>query len=214
MNFYVQDQDYTVAGLALSPVPPDVPAPSDVAVSNEIMEASVKLDFWLLPMVNVFGLIGAIDGRTAVQYSLPVGEFELPLSLEIDYDGLVYGGGVVVAYGAGRFFGAVNTTFTATNLSTTGSTVEAWVVQPRLGAVFGGVGLWAGGMYQEADEGHRGEFLLPVIGSVGYDVELQQKEPWNFMAGLITGFSRHLEFEASGGLGSRKNASMTLVYRP
>jgi hypothetical protein len=214
LTIYYQDQDYAIEDLVLNPVPPDVPPPSDVAVSNDILEANLKLDVWLLPMVNVFGLVGAIDGRTDVVYQIPVGESVLPFSLQVDYDGLLYGGGFVVAYGVDRFFGAVNTTFTGSNLSTSGSTVEAWVVHPRLGAVFGGVGLWAGAMYQQADERHRGEIFIQLTGTVEYDVELQQKESWNVMAGLITVFRRRWEFEASFGVGARKNATMSVAYRP
>lgn len=214
LNVYYQDQDYAVESLALSIELPNVPPPSDVAVGNEIIEANLRLDVWLLPMVNIFGLVGVIDGRTDVQAPSPDGGSEPPFMLEIDYDGLVYGGGIVVAYGVGQFFGAVNTTFTGTNLSTTGSTVKAWVVMPRVGTVFSGVGVWAGAMYQNADERHRGEISIPLIGDVGYDVELEQKDPWNFMAGFFTGFRRHWELEASVGLGPRMNASMFLAFRP
>jgi hypothetical protein len=69
-------------------------------------------------------------------------------------------------------------------------------------------------MYQNADERHRGEISIPFVGDVGYDVELEQKDPWNFMAGFFTGFRRHWELEASVGLGPRMNASMFLAFRP
>ena len=50
------------------PLPP-ISDPSSILVQNEIEHVDLKLDLWLFPFLNVFGIYGSIDGRTTIDLS-------------------------------------------------------------------------------------------------------------------------------------------------
>lgn len=107
---------YQIDSLSFSP-PPTFPLPPitnvlAIVVDSEIENVDLKVDVWLLPFLNVFGIYGRIDGRTTVDLSntgvlLPP-DFQ---RLNIAYDGDVYGGGVVLAVGGDRWFASLTGTF-------------------------------------------------------------------------------------------------------
>lgn len=106
-----------------------------IQADNYVHEVNVKIDAWILPFLNVFGLVGSVDGETeAVGLPLP-----LPPSLKIDYDGVVYGGGATVAGGVGAVFGSFTATYTGTSLDGSTSSLSAWIFAPKAGVRLAGV---------------------------------------------------------------------------
>ncbi len=207
MTYHYQKQDYDLVSLqvmlpGLGPV-----EGADLMVQNKLDEYNLKVDLWLLPFVNIYGLLGKIDGVTTVELDPPFNEFK------IEYGGLVYGGGMTLAVGSKRFFGSVTGVYTQTGVDLSDSSVRVWVVSPRIGIHGRRGACWVGSMYQEADERQRGTATLPVIGDVDFDVELDEKEPWNYLAGLTTGFRKHWNVELEGSVGNRKQVTILLTYR-
>ena len=71
-----------------------LPDPGILPIDNEIRHTDLKLDVWVTPFLNIFGIYGRIDGDTKID----LGVLGLPLppqtnALTIDYDGEVFGGG-------------------------------------------------------------------------------------------------------------------------
>ena len=98
------EQDYKIKSLNFQiPGIGDID-PSFINVTNNLSTYDIKLDVWVTPFLNVFGLIGRLNAHTYVDLSkvtipgLPVSLGTLPVS----YDGTVYGGGVNLVYGTKR----------------------------------------------------------------------------------------------------------------
>ena len=69
IDFFTMDQDYDIKSMELN-----VPAlggdididPSQVQVTNKLQHYDLKLDAWITPFLNVYGLIGRVDADTVV----------------------------------------------------------------------------------------------------------------------------------------------------
>lgn len=213
LTVYSQNQDYRLArlGFDLADVTIDSGA---IAIDNGIQEVNVQLDAWLLPFLNVFAIAGKIDGRTNVDFTRVAG-LPVPLGrLRIDYDGEVYGLGTTLAAGKGNVFGMLTAIWTTENL--TGdfdSEAEALVVSPRVGLRDERGAVWIGATYQDVQETHRGTITLPFLGPIGFDVELEEEDPWNFHVGAATALSKHWTLHAEGGLAQRATAEFGATYR-
>jgi hypothetical protein len=194
-----------------------------IIVDSEIENVDLKVDVWLLPFLNIFGIYGRIDGQTTVDLSRT--GVLLPPSfqrLNIAYDGDVYGGGVVLAVGGDRWFASVTGTFSDTSLSGAfQSSVEATTIQPRLGfRIAESTEIWIGGYFIDAEESHSGTINvdLGIFGPgapipIDFAVNLSQQEDFNFSYGLHTMFSDSWEATVEVGRGDRNTALANLTYR-
>jgi len=235
IDYFAMSQPYQIDELVLTDnIGPVVvplgsllaPDPSVLKVDNEIRHHDIKIDVWVLPFLNVFGIYGQIDGDTHVDLSA----LGLPLppqtnALTVSYDGDVYGGGMVLAFGGDKWFGSVTATFTDTNLSgSVDSSVSSTTIQPRLGLRFGDhTEVWLGGYFLDTEEKHSGtvDLDLGVVGSSlpvdGQDavfaVDLSQQDDFNFSIGTHMMFSEAWEATIEVGAGSRRTALANFTYR-
>jgi hypothetical protein len=239
IDYFSMRQPYQIDSLSLidtldtpgGPVPIDlaallVPDPSILDVNNDVRNFDLKLDVWVLPFLNVFGIYGQIDGDTTIDLR-PLG---LPLppqtnSLTFSYDGDVFGGGVVLAAGGDKWFASVTATFTDTNLGGSfDSSVEATTIQPRIGLRAGSsLEIWVGGYILDAEEKHSGSVdldlglvggMLPVDAQdVAFDVDLSQKEDFNPSIGMHMMMSEAWESTIEIGFGDRRTALANFTYR-
>ena len=115
LTVYSQSQEYRIADLSF-----DTPllGPIDtggIGIDNQLDEINLKLDAWIFPFLNVFGIIGDLDGTTKVGLSQL--ELAVPLGdLTIHYDGEVYGGGITgqsdaIALGIARYLTDLNPSY-------------------------------------------------------------------------------------------------------
>ena len=220
LTYYNQHQDYDLDKITLPGLPIQV-ATDGISVKNRLDEVNLQIDAWLFPWLDVFGLLGKIQATTSVEgVSLMGQNIAVP---DYDYDGLVYGGGATLAGGLDKWFGALTAIYTNTNLSKGGSSVTSWVVTPKVGYNFGRVRFWTGAMYQKAEEKHTGSItmVLPtnIPGqvapqTVNYEVEMHEKNPWNYLLGAEMGFDRHWQMSVEGGLGGhRSQVQLSLTCR-
>ena len=219
VNVYYQDQLFTFkeSKLIIPGFPVTGSIPNDVKVKNKITEINLKADLWIFPFLNIFGILGSIDGRTKVDYEL------MNEKIVIDYEGIVYGSGITLVGGVKNFFGTLTGTFSQTKLKESQSAAKALVVTPKLGITGQGLQMiknwsfWIGAMYQQAEENHKGNITVSGedIGelNVQYDVTLEQKNTWNPLAGFAFIFKNNLSLEVEGGIGDRKHAMASLIYR-
>jgi len=221
LTSYSQDQDYAIDKLVVG-LPGFGALPSGlIRVDNEIDEVNARFDAWLLPYLNVFGILGTLDGETRVDFTaLPLASLGIPFErVTIDYEGEVYGAGVVLAGGTERLFAALTAIATETNLSGDfDSSAKAVVVTPRFGFHCPRGALFAGAMYQGVEESHRGTIGLPLIPGaplvqVPFEVELSQQDDWNWLVGGSYSFTPHWVFSAEGGFGDREHVDVALTYR-
>ena len=205
-----------------------LPDPSILPIDNEIRHTDIKLDVWLTPFLNIFAIYGQIDGDTRINLSV----LGLPLppqtnALTINYDGDVYGGGIVLAVGGDRWFASVTGTVTETSLSGDfESSVSATTIQPRFGLRFGDhTEFWIGGYLLEAEERHTGmiDLDLGLVGSmlpppidgldVAFDVDLSQEEDFNLSFGTHMTWADAWEATVEVGAGDRRTVLANFTYR-
>src|SRR5436190_758497 len=213
VTIYGQAQPYALDSLSINLPGFAIPATDSIAIDNSLHEQDAKFDFWLFPFLNLFGLVGHLEGATSVDLT----HVPLPVSLgtvDIDYHGTVYGAGATLAAGSDRWFGSLTTIYTNTDLKGAfDSTATAFVVTPKIGLTSTHGSAWIGAMYQRTDEHHKGNITLPFLGSVGFDVKLRQKNAWNGVLGMESALGEHWHLELEGGVGSRMSASVGVTYR-
>jgi hypothetical protein len=236
IDYFNMRQPYALDGLTLidtGPVDIDLGQvllqdPGILPIDNEIRHADLKLDVWLFPFLNIFGIYGQIDGRTRID----LGVLGLPLppetnALTINYDGNVYGGGFVLAAGGDRWFVSLAGTFTDTDLGGDfDSSVKATIYQPRVGLRFGDhTEFWVGGYVLDAEEKHSGRVDLdlglvgaqlppPIDGQdVAFDVDLSQDEDFNWSVGTHMTWGEAWEATVEVGAGDRRTALANVTYR-
>jgi hypothetical protein len=235
IDYFNMGQPYSIDSLTLTdnigPVVVDLgsalaPDPSVLAIDNDLRHGDLKIDVWVLPFLNVFGIYGQIDGATHIDLRA----LGLPLppqtnSLTIDYDGDVYGGGIVLAFGGDSWFGSLTATATDTSLGGDfKSSVSATTIQPRVGLRFGEhTEVWIGGYILDAEEKHSGTIdldlgvvggSLPVDGQDAvFAVGLSQKEDFNLSIGTHMMFSEAWEATVEVGAGDRRTVLANFTYR-
>ncbi|MDH3267102.1 MAG: hypothetical protein OEM25_09065, partial [Gammaproteobacteria bacterium] len=232
VDYFNMNQPYQIDSLSLvdtldtpgGPVPVDLaaalaPDPSVLNIKNKLTHHDIKIDVWVLPFLNVFGIYGQIDGDTQIDLSA----LALPLppetnSLTFSYDGDVYGGGIVLAFGGEKWFGSLTGTFTDTSVKGDfKTTVSATTIQPRVGFRFGEhTEVWLGGYILDAEEKHSGnvDLDLGVVGSmlpvdaqdVAFAVDLSQQEDFNASVGMHMMLSDAWETTIEIGAGDRRTA--------
>ena len=231
LTFYTQKQDYKLKSLELNPplsllmaMPLDMgvdlpagaalPAPTALELKNKATDVDLQASAWVLPFLDVFALLGDVDGETKVAIGAPIG------TLDIDYHGLVYGGGATLAGAWQALFGSMTYTYTQTYLDEEDSSVTAWQWAPRVGFQFQPpcgcverLSLGTGATYQWAEEKHKGDVAVPVLGRVAYDVKLKDDKPWNYPATLAVDINKHWQATLEAGFGDRTDWAGTVTYR-
>ena len=205
-------------------LPPNLPAQS-AKLESRATSTTAKLDAWLLPFLNVYGVAGYVDGETTASgFSVgglpPALASLLPNSFSIAYSGPVYGAGITLAAGYNQYFASVDANYTESDLDIGDSTIEAFVISPRIGVTgsLGGLNgsLYIGAMYQDIDEQQNGTVNFPVMGQavpVGYDVLSNAEDEWNYLVGANLKAGESWNYGIEVGFSERTHVMATLNYR-
>lgn len=217
--------------------------PGSLDVENEVVQIGIKADAWLFPFLNVSALAGYIEGETEVDFGslrdsmamaamggggggmlariLPPG-FDwsealdvldvMDRGMDVEYSGFVYGVAGMLAWGAGPAFATVDGIATWTDLDMDVS-VEAYLVRPIVGLRAGNFAAWTGAMYQAAEETQKGDIDVPGLGRIAYDIEMEEKEPWNWLVGGSCALSKTWSVALECGFGDRTQVQAALTGR-
>lgn len=212
------EQEYNVQSVEISLPGLVIPDPSILDVDSEINHIDVKLDAWLFPFLNVFGIIGALDGETAVDLSgIALPQLPVPLgTVDIDYDGTVFGVGFTSVYGKNEWFGSLTATYTDTSLDGDfSSSVDSVSIQPRVGRKISRGAVWVGATYLNTDEEHSGIISLgiPNLPALPFDVELEPSEEWNLNVGAQFQFTSNLDASIEAGFADREHILANVTWR-
>ena len=196
-------------------------------IESRATSTTMKLDAWLLPFLNIYAVAGYVDGETtANDFSIPPlanilpPGVNLPPSFPLAYNGPVYGGGVTLAAGYNQFFASVDANYTESDLDIGDSTIEAFVISPRVGITgeLGGLSgsLYVGAMYQDVDENQNGPASISLGGQsvpVHYDVISQAEDEWNYLVGANLKAGESWNYGIEVGFSKRTHVMATLNYR-
>jgi hypothetical protein len=172
----------------------------------------LKIDAWLFPFMNVFGLLGKIDGSTPMDILLDgndaldhldidcsgplpdprcsaLEDKTITLPIDAPFSGNTYGIGTILAGGWNNWFIAIPISFTYADMDGTDMEGFAITVTPIGGKSFnldryGNISLFGGGNYLDADLTVTGQVSTPEEQLViDYTLDQENKDEWNIVVG-------------------------------
>jgi hypothetical protein len=201
------------------------------------------VDAWILPFVNVFGLLGKAKGDVAVDvlidgnlmldrigsncdrlipplecFILRDKNFTLPIRTDVNVT--TYGVGTILAGGLGNWFGTVpmTVTWSSGNAEYDGRTIN---ITPRFGRLFnigklGSMAAFVGATYMDSDVTVTGTYPVPGVDlGIDYTVSQTNADRWNYLVGFNWTLSNRVSWnlEYNGFAGSRKAVITGLTFR-
>jgi len=209
-DYFNMDQPHEVKRLELGSLDGSSTDFSRITASNEVQQVSLKLDYWPIRFLNIFGILGRTDADTMVDFGNGGSVGRLPIA----YDGTLYGAGFTLARGGKNWFSSFNATLTEVSMNgDMDSSVRNLTIQPRLGLVKGKITCWISAIYLKTDEQHQGSIDLPGSGAVPISLDLEAKDPWSAAVGMGHVFSPKAMMFVELGLGSRNHFQFSATYR-
>ncbi|MCP9268357.1 hypothetical protein M5U04_09675 [Xenorhabdus sp. XENO-1] len=202
----------------------------------------LKLDTWVLPFLNVYGVYGTTKGisRTnlnSIYFINTVEPYVENIPFELSFKGKTYGGGATFAGGYNQFFATLDANYTRTNLDILDGDISAFVVTPRIGyefvfePLFTGQGntkvqVWVGAMYQDITQRFKGDVsklnLPPALSEafrmlpdtdMKFDVEQHLAHKWNNTVGARFEITRNFNILSEVGFGNRNSLFVSGEFR-
>ncbi|AXY03490.1 TonB-dependent receptor [Vibrio alfacsensis] len=180
---------------------------------------TLRADVWLFPFLNLYGLVGTLDGYSETTVKLKAFSHTLlETPFRLDLDGYTYGGGFVLAGGYKQLFALVDASYTQTNLNVIDGAIDAIVVSPRIGYDFNNHGVpvrfWVGTMYQNVEQELSGTLKQAGINLSGrFEVKQQLTSEWNTIAGMQYQFNEDWYLLGEAGFGDRKSIFFSIDRR-
>lgn len=199
-------------------------------------KAYIKPNIWVLPFLNVYGIIGFTSGHIKPELfingitvkDIPgIGDYYFPdsvyLNNEIKYLGNTYGFGSTFSMGYQDLIFLLDYHFTVTkpydiegNLHNHFLSAKiAWIINPK--AKNFNLMIWAGALYLNNNQSFKGEItveeiapeLVPYFGEIAeYSGNIEAKNAWNALIGVsLTAFKHHNLF-VEFGFANRQQASV------
>ncbi|HDG7898132.1 TPA: hypothetical protein PCK40_005837 [Klebsiella quasipneumoniae] len=178
----------TFSGLKLGnhPIPSDMFAIDAGHTREKSKTENLRLDMWVFPFLNVYGLVGHTRGSSVSQVSVDSVPSQFRgldrviagavhqlyqsgklqnIDFTLDFKGTTWGTGFTLAGGYGNWFGLVDTNYTRTDFDILDGSISAVTVSPRVGYRFSFQGiegpshlsLWVGSMYQDVQQEFKGD---------------------------------------------------------
>lgn len=172
------------------------------AVRNSTTIAAVKLDAWVLPLLNVYVLAGHTwtDSRLnlAVKIDRPLGD---PVVLEATQDaavgGPLLGGGASLVAGHGPWFVLVDANYNYSDVEGFEGGIGAWFASARTGwsgpTRSGTWRAWLGAAWLRTDRTIRITQESPGLGTVVVEVDQRPVDPLTWQTGGSLGLGKRWE---------------------
>ncbi len=225
LDFYTMEQDYDIEFLQFDLPGVSLGDPSLLGVTNDVQHFDIKIDVWILPFLNVFGILGHVESDTIIDFSnAPIQGLPFPLGkLPVSTDGMVTGLGFTLAYGGDNWFTSITTTVSEADVGGSfDSNIDSTTIQPRIGLVRDQWQYWLGGLFLDAEETHSGAVELPlavdpngipILIPVPFGVVLGGADDWNVAVGARHVFSEHASVTLEVGFGDRSHTLFNYTYR-
>lgn len=222
---------------------------------------TLKLDAWILPFMNVYGLVGYTKGHSISKVSVDSdastqsgflnqmianvihgmnqsGQLQ-NLDFKLDFKGVTYGAGTVLAGGYENWFVLTDINYTQTRFDILDGSIEAFTVSPRVGYRFdlpafdtlhmgpSRLNVWVGTMYQDIQQEFRGKLsdlnmpaelqslmkLADQNGKGRFKVKQHLQSPWNVLLGTQYEITRNFNVTTEFGFAQRNSFFVSAEYR-
>lgn len=204
---------------------------------------NARLDAWLFPFMNVYGIVGHTRGSSVSTVSVCTagvcpGALQ-NLDFTLKFKGTTYGAGTTLAYGYHNWFGTLDFNYTRTNFNILDGNTTAYTFTPRIGYRFTVPGfakysipvshasLWVGSMYQDVTQDFRGSLsnlhmpanLVQLVNMVNKDnqgrfrVKQHLQSPWNILVGGQYELTRNFNVTTEVGFEKRNSVMVGGEFR-
>jgi len=236
VNYYHEDQPFNINDLQVAVRGRDPVSVKNFAVIDRVdteqHSAVARIDTWIFPFLNLYGVAGHTAGEMNGTIGLPavpiLGIAAQNLPLSIGYEGPTYGGGGTLAGGFKisdwrglTLFAVADANYTVTDLDFTDDRLftdtkaTAFVFSTRLGLraklsekLHGAI--WAGAMYQNVSDELIGR---SADSSFAFLVVQGPVAPWNTVIGARLEVGRHFDCMVEGGVGTRTSILGGITFR-
>jgi hypothetical protein len=165
----------------------------DFDMNNETIMASSKFDVWVLPFLNVYAMLGRADSEARMKSTLmippPGGGETIPIKTNLtqSIDGTMWGGGVTLAAGHGRWLGILDASYVRSDIEEFDGELDIWMASARIGQELatdiGRVMLWGGLFYVDTHRTLEFSEELPLLGTITVEVDQRTKNPITYQLG-------------------------------
>lgn len=184
-NIDVDDIKFSNLGVGSFAIPSDLFAIGVDKTREKSKTETMRLDTWLFPFLNVYGIVGHTKGSSLSQVSVDADPSKFSgldaiiasvvhsmnqsgqlrdLDFKLDFKGTTYGAGLTLAGGYENWFTSLDTNYTRTDFNILDGKISALTVTPRVGYRFRVPGisgqtnlnLWVGTMYQDVQQEFKG----------------------------------------------------------
>ncbi|TCM61813.1 hypothetical protein EC844_12731 [Acinetobacter calcoaceticus] len=244
-NYMNLKQDIVVDGIGfIMPKNPDTAKALVVTPGHTNQESEshmLKLDAWVFPFMNVYGLYGKTKGSsTTILEGVDFIGMPLPIQgmpFELEFEGQSFGAGVNFAAGYKKAFGTLDINYTRSDLDVLDGSIKALMITPRIGynlelpELIEGQGnsklqLWTGAMYQDVTQHFRGnvndlnlppmlKMLLSALDDPGmkFDVNQHLAHKWNPLVGARYEVTPNFNLTTEVGFNNRKSYLISGEFR-
>ena len=227
----------TFSGLKLGnhPIPSDMFAIDAGHTREKSKTENLRLDMWVFPFLNVYGLVGHTRGSSVSQVSVDSDPSQFRgldrviagavhqlyqsgklqnIDFTLDFKGTTWGTGFTLAGGYGNWFGLVDTNYTRTDFDILDGSISAVTVSPRVGYRFSFQGIKG-----DLADLHMPPELQPLIAAVNkdgegkFDVKQKLTSPWNMLIGAQYEVTKNFNVLTEFGFNERNSFFVSGEYR-
>ena len=215
-----------------------------VAFDNAKSESdswSIKADAWLFPFMNVFVMLGGVDGSAPLDVLIDgngmLDQLDITctgfppnplcailedqtflLPIEAKFEGYTYGIGTVLAGGWNNWFVTLPISFTHADMDGKDTEGQVFTVTPRFGRAFnlgrnGNLAVFVGGNWLSSDLTVSGTVSTPDgLLTIDYTIDQVNKDPWNALIGFNWDINKRFSWAAEyDGFTGSRDAFITQV---
>lgn len=195
-------------------------------IINQSTVAAVKADAWLLPFLNLYGLMGYVSTNATLDATItidrilfPGPEIVIPISNNSNIQGNYFGIGSTMVAGHGSWFILGDLNYGYSKLDEFNGKIDFWMFSARTGFQTllnkNNLRTWIGGIYLSSNRTLQLSVENETIGLIEVDIYQQTKNPFTIQLGTSIGLGKHFEVLAELGtnLSDASLGVLTTTYR-
>ncbi|MBP1646938.1 MAG: hypothetical protein H6Q30_383 [Bacteroidetes bacterium] len=176
-------------------------------VRNHTTLGAVKVDAWILPLLNLYALAGHTWTDTRLNVAVTIDRIigdplVINATQDSDVGGPLFGVGATAVAGYGHWFIMADANYVYSDIEELGG-IGAWFISARTGwsgpIRWGSWRAWAGAAYLAADRTLSVSEESPILGTVQVEVDQRPVNPMTLQAGGSIGIGKRWELMLEAG---------------
>jgi len=179
-------------------------------LQNKSTVAAVKIDAWVLPFINVYGLFGYVSTNASLDATLTIDRIVspgppvvIPLSDKSTINGTYFGVGSTLVGGYENWFILCDFNYGYSKISEFDGKIDFWMFSARTGFQSmintNKLRTWIGAMYLSSNRTLNLSVENDILGLVQVDVHQKTKNPLTLQLGTSINLGKHFEILAEMG---------------